>query len=90
CGLPVIASDVGGLSEVVEEGVCGRLIAPADAPALADAVRVLAGTPALRAAMGAAARDRAIAGFSLEAMATQTLAFYRDVLGETAVAGRKD
>jgi len=79
CGLPVIASDVGGLSEAVEEGVSGHLVSPADASALAQAVRLLAMAPEVRMAMGVASRERAIAGFSLTAMAVQTLAFYRDL-----------
>jgi glycosyltransferase involved in cell wall biosynthesis len=55
-GTPVVATRVGGLAEVVDDGVTGRLVAPGDPAALAAAVlEVLRG----RDAMGAAARERA-------------------------------
>ncbi len=52
-GTPVVATHVGGLAEVVEEGVTGRLVEPGDPDALAEAV---AGVYAERAAMGSAGR----------------------------------
>jgi glycosyltransferase involved in cell wall biosynthesis len=55
-GTPVVATRVGGLAEVVEDGVTGRLVAPGDPAALAAAVLEVLGS---REAMGAAARDRA-------------------------------
>jgi glycosyltransferase involved in cell wall biosynthesis len=80
CGLPVIASNVGGLREVVREvvddGASGLLIGPADARALAQALSGLAREPVERSAMGAAARRRALARFSMAAMAARTLDFY--------------
>ena len=59
-GTPVVASAVGGIPEVVDDGVQGRLVAPGDADALAAALAALADDPALRARMGAAARQRAL------------------------------
>jgi glycosyltransferase involved in cell wall biosynthesis len=55
-GIPVIATDLGGRSEAVEDSVNGFLYAPGDARALADRANRLAGDPQLRARMGAAAR----------------------------------
>lgn len=55
-GTPVVATRVGGLPEVVEDGVTGRLVEPGDPAALAGAVREVLER---RAAMGAAARERA-------------------------------
>jgi glycosyltransferase involved in cell wall biosynthesis len=55
-GTPVVATRVGGLAEVVEDGVCGRLVAPGDPPALAAAVLEVLGD---RDRMGAAAREHA-------------------------------
>ncbi len=67
-GLPVIATRVGGNAELVEEGVTGRLVPPADAPALAQALVDLAGSPQEAAAMGRRGRQRVEAQFSLPAM----------------------
>ncbi len=60
-GVPVVAYRVGGLPDVV--GDTGLLVAPFDAAAYADAVLALAGDPDRRAALGAAARARAVACF---------------------------
>jgi glycosyltransferase involved in cell wall biosynthesis len=55
-GTPVVATRVGGLAEVVEDGVSGRLVSPGDPAALAAAVAEVLDR---RAEMGAAARERA-------------------------------
>ncbi|MEM6366909.1 MAG: N-acetyl-alpha-D-glucosaminyl L-malate synthase BshA [Myxococcota bacterium] len=60
CGLPVVASDVGGLPEVVEDGVSGLLFPSRDVDALADRVRQLMDGPELRRRMGEAGRSRAL------------------------------
>lgn len=59
-GLPVVATDVGGVAELVDDGVTGFVVPPLDPKALAAAV-LRAGDPAARAAMGGRARDRAAA-----------------------------
>jgi glycosyltransferase involved in cell wall biosynthesis len=56
CGVPVIASDIGGVSMVVEHGRTGLLVPPGDAHALANAIATLAEDPAKRQAIGQAAR----------------------------------
>jgi len=68
-GLAVAATDVGGLSEVVRDGITGRLVPPGRPDALARAVGELLGDAALRRRMGQAARELAVAEFSLAAMA---------------------
>ena len=80
CGLPVVASAVGGLRDLVTDGATGLLVPPADPVALAKAINKLASEPKLRAAMGAAGRIRVADHFSLAAMAQRTLALYRDCL----------
>jgi len=76
CGLPVVACAVGGLREAVEQERTGLLVEPDDAQTMAQALTRLAITPGLRAAMGAAAREAAIARFGLEEMARRTLELY--------------
>lgn len=58
-GRPVVATDCGGLSEVVEPGRTGLLVPPDDPAALGAALRELADDPALRLRLGAAARASA-------------------------------
>ena len=64
-GLPVVASDVGGIGELVVDGETGVLVRPGDRDALAAALERLAGDRALRKRMGAAGRARAEALFDL-------------------------
>lgn len=65
CGLPVVASRLSGIPELVEDGVSGILVTPGDASAVASAIRRLADDPARRAQMGAAARERVVRDFDL-------------------------
>ncbi|AHG90026.1 glycosyl transferase group 1 [Gemmatirosa kalamazoonensis] len=78
-GTPVIASQVGGIPEVVTDGVDGLLVPPGDVSALAAAVRRLLGDRDLRASVGAAGRTRALADFSLQAMTEAHEAVYDEV-----------
>jgi glycosyltransferase involved in cell wall biosynthesis len=95
CGAPVVASAVGGIPEVVVDGVTGFLVpfepsgdafgTPADpeafAAALAERVNRLLGSPELAKQFGAAARQRALTEFTWEAVATKTVAVYDQALG---------
>jgi glycosyltransferase involved in cell wall biosynthesis len=63
CGLPAVASRTGGIVDVVEDGSSGLLVAPGDVRELAQALAALARDPARREAMGARAREVAVAGF---------------------------
>jgi len=62
-GLPVITTGVGALPEAVTNGETGRIVPPDDPGALAEAIATLADQPALRAQLGAAAREAACARF---------------------------
>jgi glycosyltransferase involved in cell wall biosynthesis len=60
CGVPVVATDVGGHRDTVVPGRTGELVAPGDPNALARALRGLLGAPRRRQAYGAAGRERAV------------------------------
>ena len=77
-GTPVVASRVGGLPEIVRDGIDGLLVAPADPHALAAAVRELLADGARRAAMAAAARAGA-ARFAPDAVVDAVDAVYASV-----------
>ena len=87
CGTAVVASDVGGIPEVVDNGVTGTLVHydAADGrgfeAGLAEAVNALVADPAKAAAYGIAGRQRCIEEFSWARIAEQTLAIYRAVTG---------
>jgi glycogen(starch) synthase len=77
-GLPVVASRIGGIPEVVaREGEEAILIPPGDAAALARATEPLLADAGARARMGEAARARAVAEYSIQAMTARTVDVYR-------------
>lgn len=86
CETPVVASNVGGIPEVVDDGTTGVLVPydPDDAPTfergLANAINALMSDPQQRAAMGAAGRARAQQHFSWAAIAQRTIAVYEGLL----------
>ncbi|MFN2468632.1 MAG: glycosyltransferase family 4 protein [Gaiellaceae bacterium] len=80
-GRPVVASAVGGLLDLVDHGVTGLLVPPGDVAALRDALRRLLGDAALRARLGAAARERARRELSWDAVTDDTLSAYAEAAG---------
>ena len=80
-GVPVVASRVGGLPEVVRDGEDGFLHAVGDVEAMAASAARLVDDPSLRARLGAAARARAVADFRAEPAVDHYEAVYRRVLG---------
>jgi glycosyltransferase involved in cell wall biosynthesis len=79
-GLPVIASRVGGLPEVVEDEVTGLLIPPRDAAALARALTRLLGDPAWAKALGDRARRHVRENFSLERLGREINEIYEKLV----------
>jgi glycosyltransferase involved in cell wall biosynthesis len=77
CGLPCVASAVGGIPDVIEDGVSGWLLPPGDAGALASALPP-ALDPALGARRGQAARQRVVERFDFDRNACR----YRDLFLE--------
>ncbi len=87
-GLPVAASNAGGVAEAVEHGVTGFLVPCGDAAALRACLELLLRDPALRKRLGDAGRRRYEAGFTLDRMARRTFDAYQKVLREAREAGR--
>ncbi len=80
-GLPVVASRVGGLPELVEEGVTGFLVPPGDPQGLAKVLQRLLDDEELRRCMGEAGRQRALGNFTLDRMLHETHRVYEEVVG---------
>jgi glycosyltransferase involved in cell wall biosynthesis len=80
CALPVVASAVGGLREVVTHNETGLLLEPGKVAAWSQALCELSRNHEVRRAMGAAARQRGVALFSMDIMARKTLDFYEALL----------
>ncbi len=89
CGLPVLATNVGGNPEIVENNLHGCLFTPGDAKWLADKLKLLARDPALIHQLGTAARNRAIESFSLSRMLETYRSFYLDLTARRRVAGAR-
>jgi len=81
-GRPLVATRVGCLPEIVEDGKTGFLVEPKDAPAMASALARLLRDPSQAQAMGEAARARVEALFSLPRFARQTLLVYEQARRE--------
>ena len=79
-GAPLVATRVGGTSEVIEHGVSGLLIPPCDPHALELAIAQLLSDPDRAARMAATARARVVEHFSVERKALETAAFYEALL----------
>lgn len=80
CGVPIVASRIGGIPEVVQDGITGLLVPPEDPPALADALVRILGDPNRARRMAAEGRSWVIERFGVEQMVAGTLAVYRDLL----------
>ncbi|MGO0123366.1 glycosyltransferase [Desulfothermobacter acidiphilus] len=81
-GVPVVATQVGGLPEIVQDGETGLLVPPADPIALAQAMIWMLGNREEARAMAARGREMVRGRFSAGRMAADTLAVYRRALGE--------
>src|SRR5881628_2541356 len=84
CETPVVASAVGGILEVVEDGKTGVLVEPGRPDALVAAIRALLEDPARGRAMGRAGRRRVEGHFSWASVATRTREVYQDAIADFA------
>jgi glycosyltransferase involved in cell wall biosynthesis len=82
CARPLVASAVGGLTEIVVDGETGRLVPPGEPGPLADSIGRLIADPVTAAAMGRAGRDRYEREFTQEAMTRRWERQYDALLAE--------
>jgi glycosyltransferase involved in cell wall biosynthesis len=82
CGVPVVAAAVGGLQDTIVDHGTGILVPPRDPEAIASALALLLGNPALQAELGAAGQKRARSRYSWDRVAAETEKAY-----QLAVAG---
>ncbi|MDQ1014572.1 glycogen synthase [Streptomyces afghaniensis] len=82
CGTPVVASAVGGIPEVVDDGRTGLLVPPGDGfeAGLARAMDSVLGDPEAARRMGEAGRERAVGEFGWDAVARRTVRLYEEIL----------
>lgn len=79
---PVVATRVGGVPDVVDDGEDGFLVEVGDIPALADRLEQLARDPELRARMGKAGRERVVPRYRVERLVDDVDTLYRELLTE--------
>lgn len=79
-GIPVVASRVGGMPEIVQDGRCGRLVEPDDPAQLAEAIERLLDDHASARQMGRAGRQRVTEQFTWQSVADRVIGVYRSLL----------
>jgi glycosyltransferase involved in cell wall biosynthesis len=80
CGIPAVATAVGGVPELIDNGVTGLLCQPGDPNLFADALQTLIEDPTSARRMGDAARRRIEQRFSLSGQVTQLLDLWKEIL----------
>lgn len=81
-GKPVIGSNVGGIPEIVDDGVNGLLFKPGDHIMLAERIVFLTQNPLIREDMGRRGRAKALADFDTDKIIAEKVKFYKKLLGE--------
>lgn len=80
CGCAVVATDVGGVEELVADETLGRIVPALGVTALATAAVNLLNDPSARAAMGERAREKVIAEFTVDVSLQKTMAVFEEIL----------
>jgi glycosyltransferase involved in cell wall biosynthesis len=80
CGIPVVATDVGGIPEMIENGVNGFLIKPGDPTALAERISQILLCKEKTMELARKGRVRAVTEFSAKRMANETAEMYKRVI----------
>jgi glycosyltransferase involved in cell wall biosynthesis len=88
-GRPVVATRVGGVPDVVDEGETGFLVRPHDTHALAERLEILAHDPERRHAMGALGRERVLRRYAVGRLVDDVDALYRELLATTSATSRR-
>jgi lipopolysaccharide heptosyltransferase II len=79
-GVPVVATNVGGVVDIIDDGQTGLLVLPKDTDAMADAVIKVAQDRGLAAQLVAKAKEKLLGHFTLEHMASATIQVYEELL----------
>ncbi|BBA35198.1 GDP-mannose-dependent alpha-(1-6)-phosphatidylinositol monomannoside mannosyltransferase [Methylocaldum marinum] len=90
CAVPIVATRAGGMPEIVQDGINGRLIDPGDSAALASALVDLLNDTALRRQLGHAGRRLVLERFSVDAMVEGNYRVYRSVSGGANLGADSD
>jgi glycosyltransferase involved in cell wall biosynthesis len=85
-GRAVVATNVGGVPDVVSDGETGFLVGPGDTDAFADRLEILARDPKRREAMGRAGRERVLSRYVVARLVEDVDALYRELLGDVSSA----
>ena len=80
-GLPIVASDVGSVADIVQNGVSGQLVPARDSEALADQLEQLVRSPERWEGMGRAGRDRVAERFDVDVLNDRLVEIFRRVAG---------
>ena len=86
CGTPVVAFEIGGIPDVIETGVTGRLVPPGNKDRMAEELISLIKDPDRREAMGRNCRQLMVKEYSLEVQALRYEALYNELLGKTGMS----
>jgi glycosyltransferase involved in cell wall biosynthesis len=87
--LPIVATAVGGVPDLIEHGVHGLLVPPGDSAALAGAIGELLGDPRRARALGERARERRREEFDIETLVRRLEALYEELLEEKRASGAR-
>lgn len=88
CGKPIVASRIGGLMEIIKDGIDGILAEPGDISDLEKKLLMLFDNDNLRAELGERARNKIIKRFSLERMVDETIDVYQEVLNASTQSSK--
>ncbi len=88
-GRAVVATKVGGVPDVVDEGETGFLVRPRDTHALAERLEILARDPNRRAEMGRLGRERVLERYAVERLVDDVDGLYRELLATTSATSRR-
>jgi glycosyltransferase involved in cell wall biosynthesis len=88
CGLPVVATNVGGNAELVADGLSGRIVPHSDPEAMAQALHAYVTNQDRAREHGRAGRQRVLRDFSMDRMVSAYTGVYDDLIGADCVAAR--